>query len=396
MSSSDQWLRAMQEQVDRLRDLQVDLDRQRALQEQADRFRDLQAEWARQAELDRQRDVRTESERQREWDRLQDLEREWDRLRDLQREWELADNEERQQQFGVGSPATPNLSPTDFGESQRREQLDRLRELQEQWDQDRGRDWSTSTPLLGGRDVEAEAQRVRDLQARTDSRREDSDQDRRREVQEQERVRQLADLQQREQQERTYPIWALREYLRAPENRVTASDPPQRHYEALERIWAESLRIADGDRQQALIIAREAVRSTQQPGESRADHLARLDGIPSRAFGTEPPYAGEDKPQHFFAAAAEAYAAAIRQRDPEYGEAYAKSLGVAYEVGDAALGLLGLDTGGYDQGDIHADDRGAEFGAAIAAAERGDDPLHQLVPIFSPPINTFLGGPGRR
>lgn len=411
MSSSDHWMRLMQEQVDRLRDLQVDLERQRALQEQADRLRDLQAEWVRQAELDRQRDLRIEWERQREWERQQDLEREWERLRDLQREMELAANEERERAFGPGSPATPGADPTDLEQPEVRRQLERLRELQEEWDEQRTREWGTST-LVGARDAEAEATRLQELQARTDARREESEQERRREAQEQERVRQLGDLEERErqrqrqeeeirrlqeeQQQRAYPVATLRKFLRAPENRVAASDPPERHYEALERIWAQSLRLADGDRQQALIFATEAVRSTQQPGESRAEYLARLGGIPSRAFGSEPPYAGEDKPQHFFAAAAEAYAAALKQRDPDYGEAYAKSLGVGYEVRDALRALGGLRTGGYDRGDIYADDRGAEFGAAIAQVEMSDDSLHTLVPVLSPPITRFLGGSGGR
>jgi hypothetical protein len=197
MSSSEHWLRAMQEQVNRLRDLQLDLERQRALQEQADRLRDLQAEWTRQADLDRQRELRIEFERQREWDRQQDLEREWDRLRDLQRQMELPDYDERQREFGPGSPATLGTPPDDLDRPELRghldrlrqlqeewdqhrgrertistpqpgEQLDRLRELQDEWDQRRGQERTSSTSLAGGRDPDAAANRLRDLQAERD------------------------------------------------------------------------------------------------------------------------------------------------------------------------------------------------------------------------------------
>jgi hypothetical protein len=401
VSSSDDWLRLMQEQVDRLHDLQQDLDRQRALLEQSDRLRDLQAEWARQAERDRQHGLRIDEERQREWDRQQALEREWDRLRDLHRQMEQADSDERQRVFGLGYPATAGSQPSDPEQPELRGQLDRLQELQEDWDRDRGREWGTSTTQFGARDIEAEADRLQDLQARTDARqqvreqerqREAQEQERQREAQEQEQIRQLADL----QQAREYPITALREYLRDPDNRRTSADEPMLHYMALDRLWEKSLQLAEGNMLLALVLAQEAVRSAQQSGESRTEYLARLEGIPSRAFGSDKPYAGVDKPQHFFAVAAEAYAAAMKQRDPSYGEDMAKSLGRAYEVGDAMKGvwhgvesaLFGTParpTGGYDDGDIHADDRGAKFGAALAAAALDDGPV--------PSIVQFLGGP---
>jgi len=71
-------------------------------------------------------------------------------------------------------------------------------------------------------------------------------------------------------------VQALREYLRQPENRVTAQDPISRHQEAMQGIWERALTLTNGDAYQALIVAREAVRSTQQPGESREQYLRRL------------------------------------------------------------------------------------------------------------------------
>lgn len=152
-------------------------------------------------------------------------------------------------------------------------------------------------------------------------------------------------------------IEALREFLRQPENRVTKTDPVSRHHDAMKSIWEQGLKLAEGDPKQALEICEEAVRSSQQPGESRQQYIRRLDGIPSHAFGIVPPYAGVDKPQHFFATAYQAYIA---------GESWGKTAGRAYEIKDLISDkLFGGGHGGYDRGDIAADDRGAKFGAAL-------------------------------
>src|SRR5262245_46372735 len=111
--------------------------------------------------------------------------------------------------------------------------------------------------------------------------------------------------------ERANRIQNLRSFLRQPENRVTPHDPISRHQEVLKSIWHHALTLSDHVPLEALKICTEALRSTQQPGESREDYARRTDAIPSKAFGTDRIAEGFDKPQHFFAVAFEAYATSL-------------------------------------------------------------------------------------
>jgi hypothetical protein len=141
-------------------------------------------------------------------------------------------------------------------------------------------------------------------------------------------------------------------------------------------IWEQGLKLANGASYQALRICTESVNSSRSSGESESEYKARLDGIPAHVFGTSEPNAGVDKPQHFYAAASLAYEASMGSMDYDpvtgwsppmtgVGEFYAEIAGRIYEVKDWIKGLISR-TGGYDEGDIFADDRGAGFGEALA------------------------------
>ena len=99
----------------------------------------------------------------------------------------------------------------------------------------------------------------------------------------------------------------LKEYLRQPAQQVGQGDTVARHQEAMKRIWNRALALSNGNIEQALRMSIEAVGSSRQPGENYLQSGRRLGGVPSRAFGTQKPYVGEDKPQHFFRCALEAY-----------------------------------------------------------------------------------------
>jgi hypothetical protein len=178
----------------------------------------------------------------------------------------------------------------------------------------------------------------------------------------------------------------LRDYLRQPENRVGKEHSAAEHQNALSGIWAEAMRLSNGDVYTALEISLEAVKSGQQPNETHAEYMARLDGIPAKAFGLDSAYGGVDKAQHFFAAAKFAYTLSTSEMEsnrfmvdfsrpsPISGERMARWGGRAYEVGDqVGKSVSGGNPTGYSQGDVLADDRGAAFGAALS---RGvTDPL---------------------
>lgn len=173
-------------------------------------------------------------------------------------------------------------------------------------------------------------------------------------------------------------VEAVRDYLRQAENLVSAHDPQWRHREALVGIWHKALEVTSGEPLQAIKAAMDAVKSDRQPGETQAEHGHRLDGIPSKAFGAAEPYAGVDKPQHFFATALWSFSAALggMEYDPVTkawsppmtgaGEIVGMAGGRGWEVADLIRSVW-KGTGGYDRGDIRADDLGAAFGSALAA-----------------------------
>lgn len=152
-------------------------------------------------------------------------------------------------------------------------------------------------------------------------------------------------------------IEQLRKHLRDEANKVGKHDSDDVHKQALERLWSLALEIADEHVMVALEIVTEAVKSERQPGETEADCRARLGGIPSKAFGTAGVYAGVDKPQHFFQLATITYKTNF--------EDAGKAIGRLYEMFDGLRKMVGKDTGGYDIGDIHADDLGVEFGSSL-------------------------------
>jgi hypothetical protein len=187
---------------------------------------------------------------------------------------------------------------------------------------------------------------------------------------------------------------ALRVYLRDPAQRVTDADPPIHHIAALRGIWEQALLLAGGDPERALLLCLRAVRTVAHADESEEQFAARLAGIPAYTFGTARPYAGNDKVSHFFACALIAHTVATRAPFgvAAAGEWAGKAVGRFKEVADAVLNVaydLGDNTseviaeltrerielpklprithGGYDVGDVAADDLGAAFGAALAA-----------------------------
>ena len=173
----------------------------------------------------------------------------------------------------------------------------------------------------------------------------------------------------------------LRDDLRDTMRGITPHDAVQVHRAALARLWHLALGLTAGDVAQALEIIREAVRADRQPGEAEADYLARLAGIPSLVFGTTEPYAGVDKPQLFFAVAYWSYVSG-KYLAPGRGHAVGIGLGRMYEWKDAFLRTIRhQDTGGYDEGDIHVDDRATEFASFLLTSPTA-------------PINLFLRMPG--
>ena len=169
----------------------------------------------------------------------------------------------------------------------------------------------------------------------------------------------------------------LRDFLRDSGHWIDSTDPISRHRAVMQAIWEQGLKLANGNPGEALALCLEAVKSGRQEGETEEQYHKRLKGIPSRAFGEPEPPLGEaslvDKPQHFFAAAQLAYTASLLG-SPRRGELFGKAMGKAQEVRDYLsdkfsdwLGKEGPRHGGYDRQDIVAGDRGAEFGAALAA-----------------------------
>lgn len=202
------------------------------------------------------------------------------------------------------------------------------------------------------------------------------------------------------------PISMLREYLRQPPNKITSADPVPDHRNTMSAIWQQALDLTGGNPQVALNVATEATRSSQQPGESRDEYLARLDGIPSQVFTDIAPYQGVDKAQHFFATADLAYNAALGTTDytpfvgwsppmTGVGEIAGKLGGKLYEAKDGIEGLFGKDSGGYDHGDIYADDQGAAFGSALATLIDFNRPEgSELGNPYSVSISDYLVAPG--
>jgi hypothetical protein len=194
------------------------------------------------------------------------------------------------------------------------------------------------------------------------------------------------------------PTEALRDYLRQPENRTTATDGQSLHKAAMSNIWDRALTLTYNDPLAALTVALGAVRCGPQRGETDAERAQRMHGVPSLAFGTRPPNAGEDKPQHFFATARESLAAAIGTMDYDpisrtwsppmtgIGEAYGNIAGRLYEVKDGIKGLWSKSK--YDSGDVHADDLGAAFGAALASQFATPDQLRPGATL--PRISDYL------
>jgi hypothetical protein len=194
------------------------------------------------------------------------------------------------------------------------------------------------------------------------------------------------------------PTEALRDYLRRPENRTTATDKQSRHKAAMSNIWDRALTLTHDDPLAALTVALGAVRCGPQRGETDAERAQRMHGVPSLAFGTSPLNTGEDKPQHFFAAARESLAAAIGTMDYDpisrtwsppmtgIGEAYGNIVGRLYEVKDEIKGLWSKSK--YDSGDVHADDLGAAFGAALASQFATPDQLRPGATL--PRISDYL------
>jgi hypothetical protein len=177
----------------------------------------------------------------------------------------------------------------------------------------------------------------------------------------------------------------VRDYLRQPEHRTTPEQSMAEHQRALDGIWNASLSASGGDVREALAVAKDAVRSTQQPGETHDQYTARLGGVPSQVFGTQEPNRGVDTPQHFFATAEVAYDASIGTMQYDMltgwsppmtgvGEGIAMAAGRGYEVYDEIRNEVGNNPPGYDPGDVVADDHGASFGAALAG--RVTDPSH--------------------
>lgn len=155
-------------------------------------------------------------------------------------------------------------------------------------------------------------------------------------------------------------IELLREYLRQPQHWTTPAMSQGDHQKALAGIWQRGLALANGDRYEALKICEEAVKSSQQPGETAQEYHNRLGGVPSKVFGTQSPLEGPDKPQHFFRVAQISYCSS---------EIEAKAAGRAWEIKDWIVAkATGKNTGGYDTGDIVADDCGAEFGSALSTS----------------------------
>ena len=182
-------------------------------------------------------------------------------------------------------------------------------------------------------------------------------------------------------------IRQLRATLRDPANAVSATDSIGRHREALANIWNQAVGLADGDPRKAIEYSKEALRSVRQPYETDADYKSALNGIPSKAFGDTPPYAGVDKPQHFFASAqmAVGWPAGYKapgsfggpdsaQGNAAIGQVSSQGAGRAYEIYDWFRGLFtGKNTGGYDNGDVFADDCGAKFGTRLSEVTNGGE-----------------------
>jgi hypothetical protein len=194
-------------------------------------------------------------------------------------------------------------------------------------------------------------------------------------------------------------IKQLRAYLRDPAHAIGPQNTEAQHRQVLVNIWQQALQLSHHKAGRAMEIAKEAVRSEKQPYETHKQYTDALNGIPSKALGDTEPYRGVDKAQHFFASASLAYTTAVGNAidrragelsvtaaDAAKAELMANAAGRAYEGLDWSKDLanrmanrIGLverkDTGGYDKGDIHADDRGAEFGAQMAKLtfDREDD-----------------------
>jgi hypothetical protein len=174
----------------------------------------------------------------------------------------------------------------------------------------------------------------------------------------------------------------VRDYLRDPHNSISSSDSVSKHQESLKNIWEKSLDVAKGNPGDALSIAKDAVRSTQQPGETKQEYTDRLNGIPSHAFG-EGQFRGDsvegvDKPQHFFGTAELAFNSSfttdpetkMQTASPIAGEVIGQLAGRAYEIKDwvTDLFLSQAKHGGFDWGDVVADDAGAKFGSYLATS----------------------------
>lgn len=173
----------------------------------------------------------------------------------------------------------------------------------------------------------------------------------------------------------------LRDDLRDPTRGIGPGDDIPVHRAALARLWQIALGLTAGDVAQALEIIREAVRSDRQPGETESDYLARIAGIPSLVFGATEPNAGVDKPELFFAVAYWSYVSG-KYLSPGRGHAVGVGLGRMYEWKDAFLKTIRHeDTGAYDEGDIHVDDRATEFASFLLTSPTA-------------PINLFLRMPG--
>jgi hypothetical protein len=183
-------------------------------------------------------------------------------------------------------------------------------------------------------------------------------------------------------------IEALQTFLRDPAHKVGQEDSAYVHRQAMERIWQHGLKLAGGNAADALEICKKAVLSGKQQSESQADYVARLDGIPGNVFITNPSQPRVDHVQHFFAVAQLAFLSSLDPKtNPGTGGMMAKGLGRLYELKDLFQEWLGQKSGGYDKTDILADDRGAEFGTAIALAVRtGEDEASVSIEEF------FYGG----
>lgn len=182
-------------------------------------------------------------------------------------------------------------------------------------------------------------------------------------------------------------IRQLRATLADPANAISPTDSIGRHREALANVWNRAVSLANGDPRKALEYSKEALRSGKQPYETDAEYKNVLNGIPSRAFGDAPPYGGVDKPQHFFASAQNAmgwpagYTAPGSFGGPDSAQGNAavaqmssQGAGRLYEAYDWVRGLFsGKNTGGYDRGDIFADDCGAKFGAHVSEVTNGGE-----------------------